>query len=58
MDNTSAFKMNSGANFEAISTAQATSNCKQTPVTDESSSGEIYEKQNLLLIENDNDIKY
>ena len=57
MDNT-VIKTYKGANYETIAAStQATSNFKQTPVTDQSSS-EIYEKQNLLLIENDNDIKY
>jgi hypothetical protein len=54
MDNTD-IKIISTANYEGIATTQATSNCKQTP---DQSAFEIYEKQNLLLIENDNDIKY
>ena len=53
MDNTD-IKINNGAKYERLGSTQATSNIKQIPITDES----IYEKQNLLLIENDNDIKY
>ena len=53
MDNTD-IKINNGANCEGLVSTQATSNFKQTPINDES----IYEKQNQLLIENDNDIKY
>ncbi len=53
MDNTD-IKINNGAKYERLGSTQATSNIKQIPITDES----IYDKQNLLLIENDNDIKY
>ncbi len=53
MDNTD-IKINNGANDEGLVSTQATSNFKPRPIYDES----IYEKQNLLLIENDNDIKY
>ncbi len=53
MDNTD-IKINNGANYGRLGSTQATSNIKMIPITDES----IYEKQNFLLIENDNDIKY
>lgn len=57
MDNTVTKNIGEGSTtFDRIASTEATSNCKQTPITDESS--EVYEKQNLLLIENDNDIKY
>lgn len=57
MDNTATKIIGEGSTtYDRIATTQDTSNCKQTPIKDESS--EVYEKQNLLLIENDNDIKY
>ncbi len=44
------------ADFDRIASTQATSNCKQRGIMDESN--EVLEKRNLLLIDNDIDINY